>query len=94
MQRDYICCRELADGATAYLVKENDDTVSAYAKYPHTASDDIVHELKHIAKVPDNLIDEIEIRPTWHFHMSEHLQEFANSLWNIVQELDPWYVYY
>ena len=93
MQRDYICCRELVNGAIAFLVKESDDTVTVHAHFPHTPSDEYLNEHRRIASVPEELIDEIEARPTWNSPMSNRLQAFAEQLWDIVQKLDSWYVF-
>lgn len=94
MLRSYITKRPLANGATAFLVKEEGpETASVYAWYQGRASDDLVHEHKHIAKVPEELIQEIEERPTWIFKTSPALQEFIDKLWKIVEEKDTWYIF-
>lgn len=94
MNREYITKRELLNGATAFLVMEDrDETVSVYAKFPTAPANDIIHEHFHVAQVPENLINEIEERPTWECHTSSRLQEFIDTLWLLVQEIDPWYEY-
>ncbi|MCM1323899.1 MAG: hypothetical protein NC218_07045 [Acetobacter sp.] len=94
MQKYYIGCRELANGALAFLVMEEDETVTVHAKFPpHTPSTEFLYEYTNIAKVPENLVDEIAERPTWNFHTSPRLQSFIDELWSIVQELDASYIF-
>lgn len=94
MERAYIISRKLANGATAFLVmEERDETVSVFAKFPYRAANDIVHEHRHIAAVPEYLVQEIEERPTWNFPTSTHLKNFIEKLWEDVEKRDSWYIF-
>lgn len=90
--RDYVCRKHSGD-RYAFMVKDDEtETITVYGKYDegHGHFSD-GPEVQLVADVPQNLIDEIEERPTWDSPMSEHLREFTNQIWETIRQDNPWF---